>query len=79
MQFVYITMPVLKVAIIGAGQAGLCSAKRAIDEGFNVTIYEQSEHIGGIWHYTEKTGKDQYGINIHTAMYQELRYIEIKC
>lgn len=72
--FISRKMPVLSVAIIGAGQAGLCSAKRSIEEGFNVTIYEQSEHLGGIWHYVEETGKDQYGVEIHTAMYQGLRY-----
>lgn len=66
-------MPVLSVAIIGAGQAGLCSAKRALDEGYKVTIYEQNDHLGGTWHYTETTGKDQYGVSIHTAMYQGLR------
>lgn len=65
-------MSALSVAIIGAGQAGLCSAKRSIDEGFNVIIFEQCEHIGGIWHYTDKTGKDLYG-DVHTAMYQGLR------
>lgn len=66
-------MPVLKVAIIGAGASGLCSAKRSVEEGFKVTVYEQSEHLGGQWHYTDKRGKDEYGVNIHSAMYQGLR------
>lgn len=67
-------MPVLKVAVIGAGAAGLCSAKRAAEEGFKVTVYEQSEHLGGQWCYIDQTGKDQYGVNIHTAMYRGLRF-----
>lgn len=64
---------VLSVAVIGAGVSGLCSAKHAIAQGLNVTIFEQSEQIGGIWYYTDEVGKDQYGVDIHTSMYQELR------
>lgn len=68
------TKRVLNVAVIGAGTSGLCSAKYSLQHGYNVTIYEQSEELGGIWYYTDKTGKDQYGIDIHTAMYKGLRY-----
>lgn len=64
----------LNVAIIGAGASGLCSAKHCLDHGYNVTIYEQSEQIGGIWYYTDETGRDKYGAKIHTAMYTNLRY-----
>lgn len=64
---------VLNIAVIGAGTSGLCAAKYALQQGFKVTVYEQTETIGGTWWYTDKTGKDQYGINIHTAMYQGLR------
>lgn len=66
-------MPVFNLAVIGGGQAGLCSAKRALEEGFKVTIYEQNGHLGGTWHYTEKTGKDEYGVNINSSMYQGLK------
>lgn len=65
--------PILNVAIIGAGVSGLASAKNALAQGYNVTIYEQAEEFGGIWWYTNKTGKDKYGIHIHTPMYQGLR------
>lgn len=63
------------VAVIGAGLSGLASAKYLTAQGYDVTIYEQNEELGGIWCYTDKTGKNQYGINVHTAMYQNLRYI----
>lgn len=66
-------MSVLNVAVIGAGTSGLCAAKYALKEGFNVTVYEQNEVLGGIWWYTDQTGKDKYGLNVHTAMYQGLR------
>lgn len=68
----------LNVVVIGAGISGLASAKNAIDAGYNVTIYEQAEGLGGIWRYTNQTGKDQYGVNIHSAVYQGLRYLFLK-
>lgn len=71
-------MPVVNVAVIGAGTSGLCSAKYSIAQGYNVTIFEQSHELGGIWYYTDETGKDQYGNDIHTAMYKGLRYFPTK-
>jgi dimethylaniline monooxygenase (N-oxide forming) len=38
-----------RVAIIGAGQAGLVSAKYALANGLKPTIFEKSGHIGGLW------------------------------
>ncbi|XP_031629912.1 senecionine N-oxygenase-like isoform X2 [Contarinia nasturtii] len=64
----------LNIAVIGAGAAGLASAKNALEQGHNVVIYEKTKALGGIWWYTDETGKDEYGINIHTAMYQGLRF-----
>lgn len=64
----------LNVAVIGAGAAGLVAAKYSLAEGCKVTIYEQASELGGIWVYNEKTNKDQYGVNIHSVMYQGLRY-----
>ncbi|XP_031639724.1 senecionine N-oxygenase-like, partial [Contarinia nasturtii] len=64
---------ILNIAVIGAGASGLAATKRSLDEGHNVTVYEQGEAVGGIWFYTDKIGKDEYGINIHTPMYQGLR------
>lgn len=66
-------MPVLNVAIIGAGASGLTSAKYTLAQGYNVTIYEQTEQIGGIWWYTDEVGKDKYGNNVFSPMYQGLR------
>lgn len=55
--------------------SGLCSAKHSLDQGYKVTVYEQAEQIGGTWVYTDKIGKDKYGVRIHTSMYQGLRYL----
>ncbi|XP_031636053.1 dimethylaniline monooxygenase [N-oxide-forming] 3-like, partial [Contarinia nasturtii] len=69
--------PALNIAVVGAGAAGLCSAKHCLAEGHEVTVYEQSEEIGGVWYYTDEIGKDKYGVPIHTSMYQGLRRTEI--
>ncbi|XP_031638617.1 senecionine N-oxygenase-like [Contarinia nasturtii] len=62
----------LKFVVIGAGVSGIASAKHLLAQGYNVTIYEQSEDIGGTWFYTNQTGKNQYGIKVHSAMYRGL-------
>lgn len=67
---------VLDIAIIGSGAAGLASAKNAIEQGHNVVIYEQAEEIGGIWWYTDRTEKDDFGIDIYTPIYKELMYVQ---
>lgn len=61
------------VAIIGTGPSGLVAAKYAIEQGFNVTVFEQNDIIGGVWWYTDEVGKNKYGIPIHTSMYKGLR------
>lgn len=38
-----------RVAIIGAGSAGLVSAKECLDQGLDVTVFEKSDRIGGLW------------------------------
>lgn len=65
--------PNLHIAVIGAGPSGLSAAKYAIEQGFNVTVYEQNEVLGGVWWYTDEIGKNKYGIDIHTSMYKGLR------
>lgn len=61
------------IAIIGTGPAGLVAAKYAIEQGFDVTVFEQNEAIGGVWWYTDEVGNNKYGIPIHTSMYKGLR------
>lgn len=65
---------VLNIAIIGAGPAGLFSAKHSLAYRHRVTVYEQNDQLGGIWVlYTNKTGTNQFGLDVHTAMYKDLR------
>ncbi|MCC5033820.1 NAD(P)-binding domain-containing protein [Streptomyces sp. WAC 00631] len=38
-----------RIAVIGAGPAGLTSAKQALAEGHDVVLYEKNADLGGIW------------------------------
>lgn len=62
----------MRVAVIGAGYSGLAAAKNCIQSGLDVIVYEQSVDIGGTWTYIEKTGKNEYGLDVHTSMYRDL-------
>ncbi|KAI9249887.1 hypothetical protein BY458DRAFT_590359 [Sporodiniella umbellata] len=45
--------PIKKVAVIGSGFCGLCSAQSLIEAGFDVTVFELAKTLGGLWNYTE--------------------------
>lgn len=63
----------MKLCVIGAGAAGLCAAKYGIDFGCEVTVFEQTDQIGGTWVYTDEVGQDKNGLDVHSSMYQGLR------
>ena len=46
----------LRVAVIGAGAAGLCAAKYLLARGCEVVIYEIGSNIGGLWVYENDNG-----------------------
>jgi dimethylaniline monooxygenase (N-oxide forming) len=39
----------MRVAVIGAGVAGLVSAKVLKADGFHVTVFEKDSTVGGVW------------------------------
>lgn len=41
-----------RVAVIGAGPGGLAAAKHALEAGFDVSVFEASDDLGGQWHTT---------------------------
>ena len=43
-----------KVAIIGAGLAGLVTIKSCLEEGLEVVAFEKSDQLGGNWKFKEK-------------------------
>ncbi|MDO8773466.1 MAG: NAD(P)-binding domain-containing protein [Burkholderiaceae bacterium] len=45
-----------RVAVIGAGAAGLCSAKHLLARGIDVVIYELGSCVGGLWVYQNDSG-----------------------
>lgn len=61
------------ICVIGAGVAGLCAAKTAHQHGCEVTVFESQRQVGGTWVYTDNVGKDEYGLDVHTSMYQGLQ------
>lgn len=63
----------MKIAIIGAGAAGLAALRHGLDEGHECTIFERNNYIGGTWKYVDKVGVDEYGLPVHTSMYEHLR------
>lgn len=45
-----------RVAVIGAGAAGLCAAKHLVAAGLDVTLYEAGSGVGGLWVYKNDGG-----------------------
>ncbi|CAH1395221.1 unnamed protein product [Nezara viridula] len=63
----------LRVAVVGAGPAGLCAARHLVSRGFRVEVYEQCPDIGGTWVYCEEpasTGSHPYPL--HSSLYHDL-------
>jgi thioredoxin reductase len=65
-----------RVAVIGAGAAGLVAARELARAGLDVTVFERSDTVGGIWVYTPETESDPLGLRgprIHSSLYASLR------
>ncbi len=54
-----------RVAIIGAGAAGLCAAKHLLEVGIDVTIFEIGSHVGGLWVYQNDSGRSAAYKTLH--------------
>lgn len=62
-----------RVCIIGAGIAGISSARYLKEEGIDFTVLEATKYIGGTWRYDPRVGTDENGLPLHTSMYKHLR------
>ncbi|XP_062572743.1 flavin-containing monooxygenase 5-like [Saccostrea cucullata] len=64
-----------RVAVIGAGPAGLCCLKHLCDnrDVFEPVAFERNFWPGGIWNYSDQTKKDDFGLPIHSPLYNNLK------
>ena len=68
--------PARRIAVIGAGAAGLVTAREMLRAGLQPTVFEADGDVGGIWRYTPETETDplgQAGTHIHGSLYASLR------
>ncbi|CAN4097761.1 unnamed protein product [Withania somnifera] len=66
------------VAVIGAGSAGLVTARELQREGHSVVVFERENQLGGTWVYTPDTESDPIGLDptreiVHSSLYSSLR------
>jgi trimethylamine monooxygenase len=67
-----------RVAIIGAGPCGLSQLQAFAKSGASaadqpkIVCFDKQDDWGGLWHYTWRTGLDQYGEPVHGSMYRYL-------
>ncbi|CAD5194458.1 unnamed protein product [Musa acuminata subsp. malaccensis] len=69
---------VSRVAVIGAGAAGLVAARELRREGLRVVVFERDAAIGGTWVYTPATESDPLGLDpgrdiVLSSLYESLR------
>ncbi|XVE65044.1 hypothetical protein DITRI_Ditri07aG0150500 [Diplodiscus trichospermus] len=67
-----------RVAVIGAGAAGLVAARELRREGHSVVVFERGSEVGGRWVYTPRVETDPLGLDpnrpiVHTSLYSSLR------
>ena len=58
--------------MIGAGAAGLVCARELDRHGHEVTVFEQSDRVGGVWCYASDTEDDLLGISPSVAVFSSL-------
>ncbi|MDH4377376.1 MAG: NAD(P)-binding domain-containing protein [Ramlibacter sp.] len=54
-----------RVAVIGAGAAGLCAARHLLARGVAVVVYELGSQVGGLWVYNNDSGLSPAYASLH--------------
>lgn len=54
-----------RIAVIGAGAAGLCAAKHLLGAGCDVVVFEKGSRIGGLWVYQNDNGRSPAYRSLH--------------
>ena len=68
-----------RVAVIGAGAAGLAAARELTLEGHDAVVFEQGAELGGVWVYDADVEDDLTGADanrakrVHSSVYASLR------
>lgn len=57
---------VRKVGVIGAGVAGLSTAKTLLSQGLECTVFERGSVLGGVW----STGYLNFGVQVQRELYE---------
>lgn len=67
-----------RIAIIGGGVAGLVVARHTAAklDTYSLTLFEQTDQVGGTWIYTDETNTDKHGLPVHSSMYKNLRLVQ---
>jgi zeta-carotene desaturase len=73
--------PKLKVAVVGAGLAGLSTAVELLDKGYHVDVYDQRPHVGGkVASWRDKDGNHiEMGLHVFFGCYFNLFRLMAKC
>ncbi|KFK40595.1 hypothetical protein AALP_AA2G015900 [Arabis alpina] len=67
-----------QVAVIGAGAAGLVTARELRREGHSVVVFDREKQVGGLWIYSPKADSDLLSLDptrsiAHSSLYESLR------
>ena len=54
------------VAVVGAGEAGLATARTLLAAGYRCTVFERGDRVGGVW----TTGYLEFGIQVQRELYE---------
>lgn len=63
-------MSVKSVCVIGAGPSGITAAKNLLDQGLEVTVFEQAAEVGGNWVFSDQPG--------HSSVFETTHIISSK-
>lgn len=67
-----------RVAVVGAGAAGLCAARHILSRPNSFAppvVFELTDKVGGTWCYDERVGTYDNGRPVHSSMYRDLRCV----
>lgn len=57
---------VRRVGIVGAGEAGLATAKMLLAEGYQCSVFERASQVGGVW----AKGYLDFGTQVQRELYE---------